>query len=89
MASEGSGTQSSAAPSQEAPSSSGGPPLWFYVDAKGAQAGPVSVEQLYSLVSSKTITTANFAWRQGLPNWVPMHSIPDLARTGLFKVCLW
>lgn len=50
---------------------------WFYVDAQGNQAGPVSQDQLLSFARAGTIKGETLVWKEGLANWM------TLAETGL------
>lgn len=41
---------------------------WYFVE-EGKQAGPVSEEELYALVSQGRVTLDTLVWRQGMHNW--------------------
>lgn len=49
---------------------------WFY-SQDGRHGGPVTVEQLKSLVASGQITSTALAWREGLAQWVPVSNVTD------------
>ncbi|MBN1459191.1 MAG: DUF4339 domain-containing protein [Armatimonadetes bacterium] len=52
---------------------------WFVV-ADGAQQGPYSRKALKQMVTDGVIVpAATSVWRDGMPSWVPMHTIPELA----------
>jgi hypothetical protein len=50
---------------------------WFYTRG-GQQAGPVSLDQLRQMAASGQITPADLVWREGMANWQPMGSVPEL-----------
>ena len=50
---------------------------WFYTRG-GQQAGPVSLDQLRQMAASGQITPADLVWREGMANWQPMSSMPEL-----------
>lgn len=50
---------------------------WFYVK-NGVREGPVSDEQLQQAVRSGAIQPADLVWRQGMPQWAPAGSAPEL-----------
>jgi uncharacterized membrane protein len=45
----------------------------------GAQAGPISTEELRSLLSSGALPSDTMVWRQGLASWEPARIQADLA----------
>lgn len=53
-------------------------PMWHYA-LHGQQFGPVPEEQLKHLIATAQLSPADLVWRDGLPNWLPIHSIPELA----------
>lgn len=44
---------------------------WYYVNA-GAQAGPVSGDQIRALVASGVVVRETLVWHSGLPEWQPV-----------------
>lgn len=52
---------------------------WYYA-AGGQQQGPVAVEVLRQLLAMGQLQPADLVWRQGMANWQPAASIPDLIR---------
>lgn len=48
---------------------------WYYV-AAGAQAGPVSADQIRSLFAGGVISRETLVWHQGLPTWQPLGQSP-------------
>ena len=53
---------------------------WYYVE-QGKQIGPVSDEQLPTLVQSGTITADTLVWREGMADWLPYSRVQELAPT--------
>jgi uncharacterized RDD family membrane protein YckC len=48
--------------------------LWFYLD--GARSiGPVSETKLAALLARNAITKETLLWKQGSPNWNPLHQV--------------
>ncbi|MFC7356074.1 SPFH domain-containing protein [Jejudonia soesokkakensis] len=70
---------------QHMPQQSGGampPPMpaavqYFYA-ANGAQAGPVSFEQLKALFANRTVNKDTLVWKQGMSEWAALHSVEEL-----------
>ena len=54
----------------------------IYLTQNGQQLGPYTVAQLQDLVKGGTVTMADFAWYEGLPNWVPLAQIPGMVVAG-------
>lgn len=48
---------------------------YFYIDANGAQVGPVNK----SALSSSVISRNTMVWCQGLADWTPAGQVPDLS----------
>jgi hypothetical protein len=51
---------------------------WYYMH-KGRECGPVSTEQLKQLVAAGQLRASDEVWKQGTPDWGPVHAVPDLA----------
>lgn len=50
---------------------------WFY--ARGTQQqGPVDVDTLRRMIAAGQVVGTDLAWRDGMPNWQPVSSIPEL-----------
>jgi len=54
----------------------------IYLTQNGQQLGPYTIAQLQDLVRGGTVTMADFAWYEGLPNWVPLAQIPGMVVAG-------
>lgn len=50
---------------------------WYYATG-GQQQGPVDAEVLRQLMAMGQLQPADLVWRQGMENWQPAASIPDL-----------
>jgi hypothetical protein len=56
----------------------------YYYAVDGAQAGPVSLEQIHGLVEDGTITPSTLVWTDGLANWQSADTVD--AVSALFAV---
>lgn len=52
---------------------------WYY-DKNGQQLGPVPTNQLQSLIQSGQLRGNDLVWREGMTDWMPLGSIPELAQ---------
>lgn len=50
---------------------------YFYA-VNGAQAGPVSIEQLKSLFANRTVNKDTLVWKAGLAEWMALHQVEEL-----------
>jgi hypothetical protein len=55
---------------------------WFY-SRQGAQAGPVSAEQLRAMVTGRQLLPTDLVWREGMAQWAPLQSIEELRGGGV------
>jgi len=55
----------------------------IYLTQNGQQLGPYTLEQLQEMVKGGAVTLADFAWYEGLPNWVPLAQIPGMVVAGV------
>lgn len=53
---------------------------WYYVD-NGAQAGPVSAEELQHKVTAGLLPPDSLVWKEGLAEWTAFSAIPELQPT--------
>ncbi len=51
---------------------------WYY-EFNGAQQGPVSQEALLSLMQAGTVVPQGRVWREGMADWAPAATMPELA----------
>ncbi len=51
----------------------------FYVAINGTQQGPYDLVSLKELISQGKINSNTLVWKQGLPIWIAIASIPELA----------
>lgn len=54
----------------------------IYLTKNGQQLGPYSLTQVQDMVKGGEVTLADFAWYEGLPDWVPLAQIPGIADSG-------
>ncbi|HEX5790983.1 MAG TPA: GYF domain-containing protein [Luteolibacter sp.] len=50
---------------------------WHY-SKEGRQLGPVSSEELRSMIAAGTVLGTDLAWREGLADWMPVSKIAEL-----------
>jgi len=51
----------------------------FFIAVDGKQQGPVSVDQLKASIAAGSVNRQTLVWKNGMPNWVPLESVPELA----------
>ena len=49
---------------------------WFY-GKDNTQHGPVSEQEIQSLMASGTIDTSTIIWREGMGDWIPLKDVPE------------
>lgn len=54
---------------------------WYYAQF-GQQIGPVSQSTLQSLLSSGQLAQDSLVWCQGMTEWQPAHTVPQLMQAG-------
>lgn len=57
--------------------------LWYFVAGDGEdrrQEGPISTHDLLGMLSSGLITQDTFVWREGMSEWAPLGTMPELAQ---------
>ncbi len=52
---------------------------WYYLK-QGQTVGPCSQEQLQQLLASGQLKPQDHVWRQGMAQWLPIQSVPELSR---------
>lgn len=50
---------------------------WYYVQ-QGNRQGPVSLETIQSLISSKTLGELDYVWKKGFDNWKKIREVTEL-----------
>jgi hypothetical protein len=53
---------------------------WFYGE-NGLQFGPVDDAGIRQLIASGRVTPATLVWREGMPSWLPLAKVPELAQS--------
>ena len=51
---------------------------WFYTRG-GQQQGPISTEELQSMINTGKVGNADLVWNESLPSWVPPSGAPGLS----------
>jgi len=51
---------------------------WYY-SSNGAQTGPVSADDLKSMLADGRVRPTDMVWREGMSDWVPASSVSELA----------
>lgn len=73
---------------QQAPPMLGGAPIQppmpsavqYMVAINGQQYGPHNIQQMQQMAQSGQINAQALVWAQGMPQWAPASSVPELAR---------
>ncbi len=52
---------------------------WYYATKDKTQAGPVDEAAIGHLLRAGTITAETLIWKEGMENWAPLSSIPELS----------
>jgi uncharacterized membrane protein len=55
--------------------------MWHYVQ-NGQACGPIETAALQALLQNGSLGPEALVWKQGLPDWVPARSVPDLVASG-------
>jgi len=50
----------------------------IYIVKNGQQTGPFAIEQIRDAIASGSVSPSDLAWHDGLPNWIPLSSIPEM-----------
>jgi len=50
--------------------------MGIYVTKNGQQLGPYTMAEAQNLLRSGTLAATDLAWREGLPNWIPLYQVP-------------
>lgn len=58
---------------------------WF-CNVGGQQYGPISIDDLKQWAQQGRLGRADLVWTEGMPNWVPASSVPDLFAGGAVPV---
>ena len=53
---------------------------WKYMQ-NGQQCGPVETAALLALLNNGTLTPETTVWKEGMANWVPIRTVPELSGT--------
>lgn len=51
----------------------------FHVAINGAATGPFDLITLSSMVASKSLTPESLVWQEGMTNWMPAKTVPEIA----------
>jgi hypothetical protein len=51
---------------------------WYY-SKNSAQLGPVSLDELRAKIAAGEVSGSDMAWREGMPDWRPISTLPELA----------
>lgn len=50
----------------------------YYAIINGTQTGPFSLGEMASMVSSGSVTSETYVWKEGMPDWVVVSDVPEL-----------
>jgi hypothetical protein len=54
-------------------------PTWYYTKDRKNRIGPLSDAQLQQLIAARQVVAADMVWWDGLPSWLPVGQVPELA----------
>jgi membrane protease subunit (stomatin/prohibitin family) len=54
-------------------------PAAFFVFINGQQTGPMGMQQLQQMVAQGQVTGKSQVWKQGMPAWAMLSTVPELA----------
>jgi hypothetical protein len=57
-------------------------PLWYYGSPAG-QSGPVEDREMQALIASGGVGPETLVWRDGMQDWVPLRTMPELVGAGV------
>ncbi len=49
--------------------------IWFYIDVRGEQKGPVTKAVLDKALLEGSVTEESYIWRQGMESWEPLKTV--------------
>ncbi len=50
----------------------------IHISRFGRQYGPYSVDGVNSLISQRVLFPSDFAWYEGLDDWIPLSAMPGV-----------
>jgi hypothetical protein len=53
--------------------------MWFLSADGKTPEGPLTIDQVRARIAGGSVTPAAIVWRDGMPGWVPLRSVPDFA----------
>jgi hypothetical protein len=53
-------------------------PVWYYA-VNGATTGPITLADLKAALAAGKLSANDLVWKEGMGDWVPARSVPDLA----------
>ena len=54
--------------------------MWYYAKSGSSQKeGPIAEKDLKSIISIGQLTGRDLVWSEGMKNWAPLSSVPELA----------
>jgi hypothetical protein len=56
--------------------------MTLFITKNGQKLGPYSFDEAQALVANGTLLSSDWAWYEGLPNWVPLDQVPGFATAG-------
>ena len=52
--------------------------MQIYVGREGDQRGPYTLEQVQQYLAQGRLQVTDFAWYEGLDNWIPLSEVPGV-----------
>jgi len=54
--------------------------LWFYLDSKNIQQGPISTDKLHEDLKVGTLTNKTYVWNEDMEDWLHIEKVTDLVQ---------
>ncbi len=55
---------------------------WYYATPKGDRIGPITYQELRSLIEGGRVYRSDLVWAAHLPSWMPLEKVPELTAWG-------
>jgi len=52
--------------------------MQIYISVSGKRSGPFTLDMLNIKLKCGTLKKDDFAWYQGLPDWIPVNNVPNI-----------
>jgi len=53
--------------------------MTLYITKNGQRLGPFTTVEVQSMITAGTLNSADWAWYEGLTDWIPLNQVPGIA----------